>query len=242
MTLDGSFVLGAAVFAKLTEIGLSDIALPAALLSGMLAGMGVALIQHHKKIDPLLAGILATFILISINLIIMGRPNISLLSQTSNQIIITLYSINFCALVSLLLLSRHGLLLRAFGDNENLLQRLGKSVEMHRIFGFALTNCLAALSGCLTAQTVGYADIGMGFGVTLTALGAVILGKQLLSKYKIKIAGEFLISLTGVLFYFFAINSLLRLDLNPIYLKMVLGIILIIFLRTAKISSQTRPA
>ena len=50
--------------------------------------------------------------------------------------------------------------------------------------GFALTNSLAASAGCLTAQTVGYADIGMGFGMTLTGIGAIILGQQIFRRLK----------------------------------------------------------
>ena len=63
--------------------------------------------------------------------------------------------------------SRFGLMLRAFGDNQILLKRMGKPIEFYRTCGFAFTNMLAAAaSGCLTAQTVGYADVSMGFGLT----------------------------------------------------------------------------
>ncbi|MFA6409422.1 MAG: ABC transporter permease [Gammaproteobacteria bacterium] len=257
LTLDGSFVLGAAVFAKMLELNYAPmLAGIAALTAGMLAGTGVALIQRKQKIDSLLAGILATFVLLSVNLLIMGRPNISLLakvtlvstginaSDLSVNILSGAYSSILCLGVCLILVTRYGLLLRAFGDNPNLLHRLGKNVETHRIGGFALTNSLAAASGCLTAQTIGYADIGMGFGLTLTALGAVILGQQLLQKLSPKhlLHGiqAFAVCLLGVAFYLLATNGLLRLNLNPIYLKMVLGLTLIMFLRTANICTTKR--
>lgn len=252
MTLDGSFVLGAAVFARLLEIGFTPIiAGVAALLAGMLAGMGVSVMQRGQKIDSLLAGVLATFILTSGNLVVMGRPNIGLLdkttllstafahSQIAGQLLVAGYCAFFCILTGLLLLSRCGLILRAFGDNPNLLQRLGKRIEAYRLFGFAFTNCLAAAAGCLTAQTVGYADIGMGFGVTLTALGTVILGRQILHCIKFQVATELLACLIGVIFYFFAVNGLLRLGIDPIYLKMILGLVLVVFLRAAKISVRS---
>jgi putative ABC transport system permease protein len=209
----------------------------------------VSLIQKEGRVDPLLAGVLATFVLTSGNLVLMGRPNINLLNQTTllsaaftksdlyGWMLVAVYSFSLCVMTCLLLRTRFGLILRALGDNPHLLQRLGNPIECYRLAGFALSNTLAASSGILTAQTVGYADIGMGFGMTLTGIGAIILGKQLFATFKktltMRIGTEFLSCLLGVILYFFAINGLLRLDIDPIYLKMILGIMLIVFLRTA---------
>lgn len=254
MTLDGSFVLGAAIFARLVTLGLSPfIAGLSALLAGALAGIMVSLIQRGGRIDPLLAGVLATFILASGNLIVMGKPNINLLSQTTllsdafakgdiyGWLLVSLICASLCGLTYLFINSRFGLTLRAFGDNPQLLQRLGKNIEMYRMLGFALTNALAAAAGCLTAQTIGYSDISMGFGMTLTGIGAIILGQQLIkyvmTRVTLRTLLEFLACLSGVFIYFFAINVLLRFDIDPIYLKLVLGLILIFFLRTAYSSS-----
>lgn len=250
MTLDGSFVLGAAVFARLTTLGLPPLtAAIAAVLAGALAGIMVSLIQRGGRVDPLLAGVLATFILASGNLILMGRPNINLLSQTTllsgafaqgdlyGWMLVAVICLGFCLVTCFIIASRLGLTLRALGDNPYLLQRLGKNIEGYRMFGFAFTNSLAAASGCLTAQTVGYADIGMGIGMTLTGIGAIILGQQIIrffvKKEALRMTSEFFACLAGVLIYFFAINALLRLNVNPIYLKLILGLVLIFFLRTA---------
>lgn len=250
MTLDGSFVLGAAIFAKTITLGFSPIfASLCALVAGMCAGMMVSLIQRGGKVDPLLAGVLATFILASVNLMMMGRPNINLLNETTlvshafsisdahGWIVVAAYCSTFCALTYILIRSRFGLSLRALGDNPNLLKRLGKNIEIYRLAGFAYTNMLAAASGCLTAQTVGYADINMGYGVTLIGIGTIIMGHHVLryvvKKQTLRITYEMIACLIGVIIYFFAINGLLRLELNPIYVKMVLGILLIFFLRTA---------
>lgn len=250
MTLDGSFVLGAAVFARLATLGFPPIiCMLCALLAGGCAGMMTALIQRGGRVDPLLAGILAMFILTSGNLILMGKPNISLLSQTTlfsnafvtsetnGWLLVGIYVIGFCILACSLLASRFGLVLRALGDNPKLLTQLGYSQEFYRLAGFAFTNLLAAASGALTAQTMGYADIGMGFGMTLTGIGAIILGQQMVriiyTRQHMRTLLEFLSCVIGVIIYFFAINILLRLNIDPIYLKMVLGGILIFFLRTA---------
>jgi putative ABC transport system permease protein len=250
MTIDGSFVAGAAVFAKLITMGIPPLlAAAAALCCGAMAGMLAAFIQRGGRVDPLLAGVLATFILSSANLVLMGKPNISLLSQTTlvssafeqgdlvGWALTAGYVMTLCLLTLALIKSRFGLTLRAFGDNPALLQRLGKKVELYRLAGFALTNLLSAAAGVFTAQTVGYADIGMGFGMTLTGIGAIILGHQILRRYYsrpyFRIGAELIACLIGVLLYFFSLNLLLSLDINPIYLKMILGILLIIFLRAA---------
>lgn len=258
MTIDGSFVLGAAVFARLLTLGLAPCAAAvAALCAGAFAGALTAVIQRRGKVDPLLAGVLATFILSSVNLLIMGKPNINLLFQTTlifsafsqNELIgwllVAVYTSLICAIAVLILHTRLGLLLRAFGDNPVLFKRLGKNVEHYRVCGFAFSNLLAAASGCLTAQTVGYADVGMGLGMTLTGIGAIILGQQILNRFSrqtsLRIVYEFFACLMGVIFYFFCLNALLRFDVNPIYLKMILGFVLILFLRAAS-NRQTMEA
>ena len=247
MTLDGSFVLGAASYAILVTHGYSPyLGLITAILSGAGAGSLTATIQRGGKIDPLLAGVLGMFILSSFNLILMGKPNITLLNSaslfnTANQsnsfAYVTLYVILICSIVAFSLRSRFGLTLRALGDNPFYLQRLGKKVELYRLLGFATTNALAALSGCFTAQIVGYADINMGFGMTLTGIGTIILGQQLLMPYLqgkvVRIGLELIAILLGISCYFILLNLLLRLEVNPIYLKMIIGFLLIIFLRTA---------
>lgn len=250
MTIDGSFVIGAGVFARLVTLGFSPaVAAIAALSAGALAGMLSATIQRGGRVDPLLAGVLATFILSSVNLLIMGRPNINLLSQSTlvspafhinenlGWALVGVYSGFLCVIAFLLLKSQFGLTLRALGDNPLLLKRLGKNIEYYRLCGFGLTNLLSAGAGCLTAQTVGYADIGMGLGMTLTGIGAIILGQQLLRRISkritFRIGTEVLACLLGVLLYFFSLNLLLRLDIDPIYLKMILGVLLIVFLRAA---------
>jgi putative ABC transport system permease protein len=259
MTIDGSFVLGAAVFARLVTLGISPaLAGLCALLSGALAGVMVSFIQRGGRVDPLLAGVLATFILTSLNLVIMNRPNINLLSQTTllsgafaksdlmGWMLVAVYCTVFCLITCFLLSSRLGLILRALGDNPALLQRMGQPIEFYRCVGFALTNALSAVAGCLTAQTVGYADIGMGFGMTLTGIGAIILGQQIISIFiksmSLRLLAEFSACLCGVLLYFFAINALLRMDIDPVYLKMVLGLVLILFIRTATQTTATRNA
>src|SRR5438045_3793139 len=80
MTTEGSFVLGAGVFARLSAELNPLVCLILSVGSGILAGIGVSTIQAKEKINSLTAGIIGLFILYSVNFQVMGRPNISLLS------------------------------------------------------------------------------------------------------------------------------------------------------------------
>ncbi len=235
MTTEGSFVLGAGVFARMAALN-PFLGLTMAMGAGALAGLGVSRIQAHEKINSLMAGIIGLFILYSVNFQVMGRPNISLVSITKiAPTYVLALIICITLLVGLLMLSRVGLLLRAFGTNQALLGVLGKNVEGYRMLGLSLSNALAALCGALTAQVNGYADLGMGFGMTLTGISAVVIGQRLMRRFfnvpLFNIGMEIFSCFLGVMIYFVAINMLLSYGVDPIYLKCVLGLVLIFLLR-----------
>lgn len=80
LTVDGSFVTGAALSATLIVHGYNPFfATLIACFAGMLAGFITGIIHTKGKINPLLSGILMMIALYSINLRIMGKANIPLL-------------------------------------------------------------------------------------------------------------------------------------------------------------------
>ncbi|RBW69022.1 ABC transporter permease [Bacillus taeanensis] len=82
LTVDGSFVTGAAVAAVMIMNGTHPIfATIAAVLAGFIAGCITGLLHTKGKINPLLSGILMMIALYSINLRIMGRSNVPLLNN-----------------------------------------------------------------------------------------------------------------------------------------------------------------
>jgi len=247
LTVDGSFVLGAGAFAHLLVLGVNPmLAFLIAGFAGALAGIGVSLIQFRGRINSLLAGILALFMLYSINFNVMGRPNISLFdtatlgsvlgleNSAGNWLFIIICVVVLTILLSLLLVSRYGLVLRSFGEQPQLLKRLGHKIEYYRFFGFILSNGLVALCGAMTAQVNGYADLGMGFGMALTGIGAVVIGRQILKplyhSHRFHLPFELGGTILGVFLYFLAINLFLAWGVNPINLKLFLGLLLVFFL------------
>ncbi len=245
LTTDGSFVLGAALFAVAVGFGMSpSIAILFSILGGSIAGMTVSVLQVRLSLNPLIAGILLVFILNTLTLKIMGRPNLSLFdrlsifSSYSKWMSLSFLSIPLILSVAALLASRVGLMLHAFGNNPTLLFLLGKNANGYRTLGLALSNGLVGYSGALTAQLNGYADIGMGTGVILTALGIVIIGRQIYHRLFQRPYFSFLLRLlccsVAIVIYFFIVQLLLFLGFDPIYLRLMMGVCLIVFLGMTK--------
>ena len=196
LTVDGSFPLGAAVAATLIVTGWNPyLSTAVAALAGALAGLVTAWLNVRLKILHLLASILTMIALYSINLRIMGRPNVALLGD---ETVLTplaalplpsywLAPVLFLAaivaaklLVDRFLASELGLAVRATGANPRLARALGISTDRLILGGMALSNALVALAGALFAQSQGSADISMGVGVIVVGLAAVILGEALI--------------------------------------------------------------
>jgi len=84
LTVDGSFVTGAAVATVLIMNGMSPIlATLLAAVAGFMAGCITGLLHTKGKINALLSGILMMIALYSINLRIMDRPQLSLLNEST---------------------------------------------------------------------------------------------------------------------------------------------------------------
>ncbi len=204
LTVDGSFPLGAAVTAALIVVGTDPyLATGVAMLAGALAGMVTAFLNLRFKILHLLASILTMIALYSINLRIMGRPNLALITEPT---VLTpfeglglpgFYLKPLFALVVVLLVggllarflaSDYGLGLRATGANARMARAQGVATGRSTYVGMALSNAMVALGGALFAQMNGFADITMGTGTIVVGLAAVIVGEVVLRSRLILIA------------------------------------------------------
>ncbi|ENH96454.1 ABC transporter permease [Gracilibacillus halophilus YIM-C55.5] len=89
LTVDGSFVTGGGVAAISIVNGVPPVfATCFAILAGFLAGIVTGILNTKGKINPLLSGILMMIALYSLNLRIMGKPNVALLNESTvfNQV------------------------------------------------------------------------------------------------------------------------------------------------------------
>lgn len=243
LTVDGSFVLGGAVVARMIVLGyqpLTGIAL--AILIGFAAGCATGLLNTRLKINSLLAGILIMTILYSVNLRVMGRSNTPLLNYVTvltpfEQMEMRWLSVVFFFavvvfaskfLTDLFLHTQFGLAMRATGDNEQMIRTLGVNTDNITIFGLGISNAFVALSGALVAQHQGFADIGMGIGMIVAGLAAIIIGETLLRAKSVGMMT--LAAILGSFIYRLIITIGLWLGLAPTDLKMATGAMVILAL------------
>jgi len=201
LTVDGSFPLGAAVVATLIVNGVDPfLATAVAIVAGALAGLVTAFLNLRFGILHLLASILTMIALYSINLRIMGRPNVALLNEPtvllpfaglglSNAHMKPLFAGVVAAAVGVLLarflLSDYGLAMRATGANPRMARAQGIHTTAMTYVGMAASNALVALAGALFAQINGFADVTMGTGTIVVGLAAVIVGEAIFRTHSI---------------------------------------------------------
>jgi putative ABC transport system permease protein len=244
LTVDGSFPLGAAVVARLIMEGVPPIyGILMAIIFGFLAGCCTGLLNTKLKINSLLAGILMMTMLYSINLRIMGRSNIQLLTVHTlltplenldvNRfipIIAFFFVVTLCIkfLTDMFLHTQLGFAMRATGDNEQMIRTLGVNTDSMTVLGLGISNAFVALSGALVSQDQGFADVGMGIGMIVAGLASIIIGEALFGKKTVR--RMTLAAVVGSIIYKFIISAGLRMGLAPTDLKMATGVMVILAL------------
>ncbi len=196
LTVDGSFPLGGAVAAILIAQGVDPfLATLAAIAAGAGAGLVTAWLNVRLGIMDLLASILMMIALYSINLRVMGGPNVPLITSPSvfsigqpegmpdyvwRVIVLAIVVIVVKLLLDAFFTTRMGLALRATGSNPRMSRAQGVATGTMVLVGMALSNALVGLAGALFVQTQGGADISMGIGTIVIGLAAVIIGESLM--------------------------------------------------------------
>lgn len=245
--------MGAAIFALMMYRGYGPlVGVLSALLLGALAGLFTGVLHTVSRIPALLSGILTMICLYSINLRVMGRPNISLSENLGHRTIFVILRDAFPSIpevyvrfvfllllllflkivVDLFLQTEIGLSVRATGDNETLVETQGIDPNRMKLVGIALSNALVALSGAMFAQYQGFVDINMGIGMVVSGLASVIVGEVLLRGKTIFVVT--LQVILGAVVYrmatAIALNWGYHIGFKPYDLKLFTGILVIIIL------------
>jgi putative ABC transport system permease protein len=246
LTVDGSFVLGAAVVAVLIINGVNPfLATLAALGAGLCAGLVTSLLNTKLRIPALLASILVMVGLYSINLRIMERPNLPLLREVTifslasqlpgletrlvyQLVVAIVLAVLVFFILNWFLRTEIGLALRATGDNEQMVRGAGVDTDKTTILGVSIANGLVAISGGVVAQAQGFVDVNMGIGMIVMGLAAVIIGEALFRPRGV--ARLLLAVLGGTFVYRLVISIALRLGMAPGDLKLITAVIVIIAL------------
>ena len=226
LTVDGSFPLGGAVCAILISTGHNPyVATVAATAAGAVAGLVTGWLNVRLKIMDLLASILMMIALYSINLRIMGGPNVPLINDEtlftllqppglddywSRPMILLVIVIAAKLFMDWFFATERGLAIRATGSNARMARAQGINTGAMVLLGMAVSNALVGLAGALFAQTQGGADISMGIGTIVIGLAAVIVGEAILPSRRLVYAT--LAAILGAIVYRFFIAIALNSD------------------------------
>ncbi len=237
LSVDGVFSLGAVIFAKCYFSGLG---LPAsvlfAVLGGIFSGFVTATISQKLKIHPILASVLVLTILFSINLRILGKPNLTLINLSENlpenpltlKIIYAIISLSIISLSYVFFLTEMGSGLRTTGKSPVFLSSVGKNPFCYRIILVSIAGGLVALAGCLLAIKYRYANVYFGNGVIIIGIASLIIGEKICSRHPFW--SQILAVPIGALVYHFSSAIALGIGLSPVDVKLVAGIISIALL------------
>lgn len=226
LTVDGSFPLGGAVCAILISTGTNPwLATLAGTAAGAVAGLITGWLNVRLKIMDLLASILMMIGLYSVNLRIMGGPNVPLINETTLFTLLQPDSVADYVMRPLILFvivvlaklgldwffaTERGLAIRATGSNARMARSQGVNTGAMILLGMAISNGLVGLVGALFVQTQGGSDISMGIGTIVIGLAAVIVGESILPSRRIVWAT--LAVVVGAIVYRFFIAAALNSD------------------------------
>ena len=266
LTVDGSFPLGAAVSAVLIVKGVNPfVTLPVAILAGMAAGFVTAFLSTKLGILNLLASILTMIALYSINIRIMGKPNIALIGQPTifdyffdfreflsvhgipgfiiTPFLFLIIIVIVKVVLDLFLHTEVGLALRATGDNESMIRAQGVNSHFTIMLGVAISNGLVALAGALVAQNQGSADVNMGVGTIVAGLASVIVGEAVIGEMTVfratigVIIGSILYRLSIALALTLRIGQL---HITPSDLKLISAVLVVIALTLPAVRDKVK--
>jgi len=258
LTVDSSFCTGGAVFVMLYTGGVNIwLALLAALVVGMLAGLVTGLLHTACGIPAILAGILTQLGLWSVNMAIMGMKATVAINVTSGDsldgLLVSLRFVQDVAkgvrpfyrhpifVVGLFTLAVIGVLywffgtelgsaLRATGSNPAMSRAQGINTSFTKVLGLMVSNGLVALAGALLAQYNSASEINMGRGAIVIGLAAVIIGEVLFGKLFRNFALKLLAVSIGSIIYYIVLQAVLAMGLNPNYLKLLSAVVVAVFL------------
>lgn len=257
LTVDGSFPLGAAVAAVAILHGVNPwLATLLAAITGFAAGQVTARLHIALNILHLLASILVMLALYSINLRIMGRPNLPLMASETvftplEALSLPSYLALPIALFVFVLIAKFaldwflgteiGLALRAAGANPRMAAAQGIDRGRMLPLGLGISNAYVAVGGALFAQAQGFADVTMGVGTIIIGLAAVIVGETLISVRTVFLAT--LAALIGSVVYRVVIAFALNLDaigLRAQDLNLVTAVLVVAAIAAARIRRPSR--
>ncbi len=237
LTIEGTVPVAAATSALLTTLGLSPLSsIAIACLIGAAAGLLTSSLHILTGMSRLLAGIIMMTVLYAVSLHIMGGSNLSLsglstfyscahswFGRSAASLVLV---IPLAILLVIFLHTEFGLLLRATGENQQLVKKLGRPCTLYLLTTLAISNGLVAISGAMIAQSNGFADVGFGAGTIITAFAALLLGEAIV--VPTTVGRQITAAVVGSVVYYTIYAFAIRLGLHPWDLKLASGLFVLV--------------
>lgn len=233
LTAEGAYPLGGAVCASLMVAGMPQIlAIIAGIMAGGLLAVGTSQVALRLKVNSLLAGIILSTMAYSINLRIMGKPNIALFDMggISFDLISLMIIVGMLCIVpfALFLYTDFGLQFRTIGSNPNFAINHGISVNKYTSLGLFVAGSMFGLAGSLMVQMQQFMDVGMGAGIVIHGLASLMIGEAIMGNGKMP--KQLAAPVIGALIYQQIQGFALSCGLAPSDLKFFTGSIVLIVL------------
>ena len=239
LTADGAYPFAGAICTTLLLAKVN----PALAILGSIVGTGLigiitGLLYARLQINSLLASIIVSTMLYGVNLKILNTPNVALFaapsvfSQGNTLINILLIIMLMLLVITPLLLLLHteiGLKLRVVGLNHTFAKAKRISLSKYTIGGLIIANCYIGIAGSVMVQLQNYMDIGMGFGIGIHALAALMIGECIIGKDSLN--KQLLAPLIGALIYQQIQGVILMFGFASGDLKLITGLLLIAIIK-----------
>ncbi len=244
LTSEGAFPLGGCVCGILLAAGVAPpLAIAAAFVVGLAAGCCTAFIHLRFRIHTLLAGILMSTMLYSVNLGIMGKSNLSVFGSptvfdwvpfteagfpASKIAVAGVLAVVVLIALNLYFKTEKGTAMRAVGSNPDMAEAQGINVWASTIGGVGIASAFSAASGALMVQSQGFADVNMGIGILINGLAALMIGEAFTGKQTV--LRQLLAPFVGSIIYYQLVSLCLAAGMPPPNLKLATGLFVLIML------------
>lgn len=245
LTVTGSFGIGGAISAQLLIMGVNPwLSLPLVVIAGCTLGLCTGLLHTKLNMNNLISGIVVTTAVFSISLKIAG-PNIAL-GHTAGLFDISgppfIENIKHLLLIAPIVLiiftgirqflqTQIGFMLKAVGDNPQMLTNLGKNTHMFKILGLVIGNGITALAGALFVQHTGFFSITGNIDTIIIALAGLILSASIARS-----------SLFGLILGSIAFQTIkamtIELQLDPSWNQLIAAVLIVVLIISRKVQKQ----
>lgn len=235
LSIESAYLFGAVAAISMQDLPLPEgglgilILIGASLLGGALVGVVSSALNQLFRLPYLLAAIITNGLFHGLTQFTLGQPLLSFrlsMDGGSELSFLLLVGVVLCLILLIVLRSQLGVSFAIYGNNPQFFTSHGISTRFVVMAGVCLADACAGLGGYLFAQSNGFVDLSMGYGVVLFCLTSLMLGKVVIPTAKPSLATP----LVGVIFALVIQQLLLNLGLDLKYFNAFQALFLVVAL------------